>query len=54
MEELKIINLKQDLFGKIKKFIVSELKAGDVLVTLGAGEANLCGVELLKHLRDKN
>jgi UDP-N-acetylmuramate--alanine ligase len=40
-------------FEAIKKFIVSELKSGDVLITLGAGEANLCGEDLLNYLRDK-
>lgn len=40
-------------FDKIKQYVVKELKPGDVLLTLGAGRANVFGDELLKYLRDK-
>jgi len=38
-------------FYAIEEFLMKEMKSGDVLLTLGAGEANLFGRELLDKLR---
>nr|AQS30110.1 hypothetical protein [uncultured bacterium] len=41
-------------FSAIEDFLIRELKPGDVLLTLGAGEANLFGRELLDKLRQQS
>jgi len=40
-------------FEHIEEILTEELKAGDVLITLGAGEADRFGRELLAKLRDR-
>jgi len=41
-------------FAAIEDFLIRELKPGDVVLTLGAGEANLFGRELLDKLRQQS
>ena len=41
-------------FAKIEEWLEAKLQPGDVVLTMGAGQANLFGIKLLDRLRSQS